>query len=34
MDENQPLLNRLMDVFKANAQKLGVDVKMTDHQDH
>jgi len=32
-DENQPALRQLVDVFKANAQKLGVDVKMTDNQD-
>ena len=33
-DENQPALKRLVDVFKANAQALGVDVKMTGHLDH
>jgi hypothetical protein len=33
-DENQPALKRLVDVFKANAQQLGVDVKMTDNPDH
>jgi CRP-like cAMP-binding protein len=32
-DENQPALKRLLDVFKANAQELGVDVKMIDNQD-
>lgn len=29
-DENQSALKRLVDVFKANAQALGVDVKATD----
>ena len=33
-DESQPALKRLVDVFKANAQQLGVDVKMTDNPDH
>jgi hypothetical protein len=33
-DENQSALKQLVDVFKANAQALGIDVKMTDHQDH
>ena len=32
-DENQPALKRLVDVFKANAQALGVDVKMAANQD-
>ena len=34
MDENQPGLKRLVDVFKANVRELGVDIKMTDNQDH
>jgi CRP-like cAMP-binding protein len=33
-DENQSALRRLVDVFKANAQALGVDVKMTENTDH
>jgi tRNA A-37 threonylcarbamoyl transferase component Bud32 len=33
-DENQSALKQLVEVFKANAQALGVDVKRTDHQDH
>ena len=32
-DENQPAFKRLVDVFKTNAQELGVDVKMIDNQD-
>jgi serine/threonine protein kinase len=33
-DENQPALQRLVDVFKANAQAMGVGVKMTDNRGH
>ena len=33
-NENQLALKRLVDVFKANARELGVDVKMTDNQDY
>jgi CRP-like cAMP-binding protein len=33
-DESQPALKRLVDVFKANAQQLGVEVKMIDNPDH
>ena len=32
-DQNQPAFKQLLDVFKANAQELGVDVKMIDSQD-
>ena len=32
-DENQPALNRLVEVFRAQALKLGANVKMTDNQD-
>ena len=33
-DENQSALKRLVEVFKANAQALGVDVKITDNQNY
>ena len=33
-DENQAALKRLVDVFKADAQALGVDVKTITNQDH
>jgi tRNA A-37 threonylcarbamoyl transferase component Bud32 len=33
-DENQAELQRLVDVFKADARALGVDVDITDYQDH
>ena len=33
-DENQLALQRLVDVFKANAKALGVDVNITHNQDH
>jgi serine/threonine protein kinase len=32
-DKNQPELTRLVEVFKAKARELGVDVDMTDNQD-
>jgi len=32
-DENQPALKRLVDMFKANARELGVDVEITENQD-
>ena len=32
-DENQPALSRLVEVFRAKAQELGADVKMTDNWD-
>lgn len=33
-NENQSALKRLVEVFKANAQALGVDVKITDNQNY
>ncbi len=33
-DENQSALKRLVEVFKANVQALGVDVKITDNQNY
>ena len=32
-DENQPAFKRLVDVFKADARKLGVNVEITDNPD-
>jgi tRNA A-37 threonylcarbamoyl transferase component Bud32 len=32
-DQNQPALSRLVEVFRAKAQELGADVKMTDNWD-
>jgi len=32
-DENQPAFKRLVDVFKADARKLGINVEMADNQD-
>ena len=33
-DENQSALTRLIEVFKANAQALGIDVKITENQKY
>jgi predicted amino acid-binding ACT domain protein len=32
-EANQPAFKRLVDSFKADARKLGVNVEMTDNQD-